>query len=169
MKLFNQARNYMTIAIVAGVAIIGLVFVPTVTAESETKIKHVKGDFTLQFHPPGPACQPWTGACLIGTATGDLAGDVFIRVNNSYLVEGSARTVSVSNADITINTSNGEIKGAAAGSLDRSSGEFHNVTSWVGGTGDYVQATGFVRVDGFDTPAGVEHSSYEGDLILPKD
>lgn len=60
------------------------------------------------------------------------------------------------------------LNGAAAGSLDRVSGEFHNVTSWVGGTGQYANATGFVRVDGFDDPSGVERSSYEGTLVASK-
>lgn len=156
-------------ALIVSVVGFAVMLAPGVNADSNTKTKHVKGDFTLQFYPPGPNCTPWPGACLKGTATGDLSGQVLIRVNNSYLVAGSARTVSVSNADITITRPNGdELKGAAAGSLDRGSGEFHNVTSWVGGTGVYAQATGFVHVDGFDDPSGVERSSYEGTLVLPK-
>lgn len=166
----KRARYALYAIILGGLLGYMAVYMSPVNATSSTKTKQVKGDFTLQFYLPGPSCAPWPGACLRGEATGDLSGDVFIRVNNSYSVAGSARTVSVSNADITIARPNGdELKGGAAGSLDRSSGEFHNVTSWVGGTGEYVGATGFVHVDGFDDPSGVEHSSYSGTLILPSD
>jgi hypothetical protein len=107
--------------------------------------------------------------CLKGTATGDLSGDVLIRVNDSYRVEGSARSVSVSNADISITRPDGRLDGGAAGFLDITTGEFRNVTPWVGGTGPYANANGFVRVEGMDDLAtGVEHSTYEGYLVLPK-
>jgi hypothetical protein len=165
----KRTGGIVAAAFIAAITGYGAMQMSPVGAASDAKTKQVKGNFTLQFYPPGPNCTPWAGACLKGTATGELSGEVFIRVNNSYMVDGSARTVSVSNADITITRPNGdELKGAAAGSLDRTSGEFHNVTSWVGGTGAYAEATGFVHVDGFDDPSGIEHSSYRGTLVLPK-
>lgn len=170
MKLTKKLwlKSAACAVVVLGVAGFGLQG-SLVSANQDSKTHQIKGDFTLQFYPPGPNCAPWAGACLKGTATGNVSGDVLIRVNNSYAVAGSARQVSVSNADITITRPNGDVlKGAAAGSLDRASGEFHNVTSWVGGTGQYVNATGFARVDGFDDPSGVEHSSYDGTLVTPK-
>jgi hypothetical protein len=138
------------------------------SAVSGEKPVRVEGEFTLRFFPPGDACLPFPGPCLIGTATGDLSGDVFIRVYNSRRIEGSARTVSVSLADISITRTDGRLDGGAAGFLDVGTGEFRNVTPWVGGTGRYAGADGYVRVDGRDDLAtGVERSRYKGFLFLP--
>jgi hypothetical protein len=164
-----KTDSLMWLLLVLGIFGLAFASVPLATAASDTKTMRVKGDFTLRFFPPGAECAPHPGACLKGTATGDLSGDVLIRVNNSYRVAGSARTVSVSNADISITRPDGRLDGGAAGFLDITTGEFKNVTPWVGGTGAYAEATGSVRVEGTDDLAsGVEHSSYDGYLILPK-
>jgi hypothetical protein len=128
----------------------------------------VKGEFTLQFHPPGEACGDHPGPCLTGIATGDLSGIVTIDVASVLPVVGTARTVTASTATIRIERHDGVLEGAAAGFLDRLTGEFRNVTAWVGGSGPYEEADGYVRVEGRDTPEGVEHSHYEGFLHLPK-
>lgn len=169
MKVKAITAALVGVPVLLGVAAWVVVGVLPVQAESENQPKHVKGDFTLRFFPPGEACAPHAGACLKGTATGDLSGDVFIAVNNSLRVQGTARTVSVSNATISITRPDGRLDGGAAGFLDISTGEFKNVTPWVGGTGPYANADGFVRVEGADDLAtGIEHSTYEGYLHLPK-
>jgi hypothetical protein len=128
----------------------------------------VKGDFTLQFHRPGVECGTHPGPCLTGIATGDLSGKVTIDVASVLPVNSTARSVTASTATIRIKRLDGVLEGAAAGFLDRMTGEFRNVTAWVGGTGPYEEADGYVRVEGRDTPEGVEHSRYEGFLYLPK-
>jgi hypothetical protein len=129
--------------------------------------RKVKGSFTLQFHPAGQ-CSPHQGACLTGTAEGDLAGEVQILVLASTATQ-AGRFVSGSLATITIRRDvDNVLDGIAAGLLDRVTGEFKNVVYWVGGTGRYAGVGGYIRTEGFDTPEGVEHSAYEGFLRFPE-
>jgi hypothetical protein len=132
--------------------------------------RKVKGEFTLQFHPAGQ-CSPHEGACLTGTAFGDLAGEVQILVLANTATQGAqgGRFVSGSLATITIRRDiNNVLDGIAAGLLDRDTGEFKNIVYWVGGTGRYAGVGGYIRTEGFDTPEGVEHSAYEGFLRYPE-
>jgi hypothetical protein len=124
----------------------------------------VNGELMLRFPSNGGLpLQP--GSPLTGTTTGDLSGDVDIRIIARQPIPGSARTFSAAIAEITITRPDGILKGAAAGGFDVATGEFHNVTAWIGGTGRYVNARGLVRFEGVVEPrAGVARETYQGNL-----
>lgn len=129
----------------------------------------IKGEFTLQFHPPGSdECGSHDGACLVGVVTGDIKGHISIDVYDTLLVSATRRTVSASTARVFIHTDDGDLVGIAAGLLDRDTGEFRNTIYWTGGTGAYENANGYARTEGHDTPEGVEHSTFEGYLRTRK-
>jgi hypothetical protein len=126
----------------------------------------VAGEFFLQFKT-GEECAPHSGSCLTGRASGDLAGEVLIKVYDGRGVSGSARALSASTAEISISCEDGRLDGVSAGILDTGSGEHRNVTMWCGGSGRYASANGYVIVDGpIDLKSGVERSRYEGVLVF---
>lgn len=126
----------------------------------------VKGEFFLQLRM-GDESAPHPGRFLTGKATGDLAGEVLIKVYEGHDTAGSARKLSASPAEISISREDGRLDGLATGILDTATGEHRNITMWCGDSGRYASATGYIRVDGpIDLTSGEEHSTYEGMLIL---
>ncbi|MGH9248079.1 MAG: hypothetical protein ACRD0W_00950 [Acidimicrobiales bacterium] len=158
----------LVLALIAAIVVGVIAWAIDAGAEPNDASSKVRGTFTLQFHPPGPNCDPHPGPCLTGTMDGDVVGDVFVGVHDSLIADGSQRFVSVAFATFEVVTDDGVLTGAAAGFLDPGSSEFRDLIAFTGGTGIYADADGYVRSDGRSLPDGSERLAYEGWLRLPE-
>lgn len=133
----------------------------------------VRGELLVrhQVGGPGSPCAPEARACLVGTAEGDLTGDVRLDAYDARGREGSARRVEAATVDLTITGPRGVLDGIGVALLYAETRDQLTRVEWIGGTGDYAQATGAITVTGSALPVddtGLQVFPYRGTVITPR-
>lgn len=129
--------------------------------------KNAKGKFTLQAFS-GPDCTSPAGLCATGSFRGDLAGNsVFIASGVIPSIDTATTGVVFVTGDATFTTDSGTLFTKDAISLSTSgNGEFGEVISIVGGTGQWAGYTGKVTATGtFSNGSGA--GAYSGEVCAP--
>ncbi len=134
-------------------------------AHAKEHSKATAGEFHTQV-VVGPTCPSPVGVCAAGTATGDLAGDVFVVITSSTpTVDATGNFVSNYTADITITTNKGQVDGKINGTVQLFTGQLNSTISVVGGTNHFHKADGTLSVSGnLNFATGQEKDTYSGEL-----
>lgn len=135
--------------------------------------ERVRGELLVrqQFGGPGSACAPGARACLVGTAVGDLTGDVQLDVYDARTGEGSARRVDAATVEVTLSGPRGVLDGIGVALLYAETREQLTRVEWIGGTGAYAQAVGAITVTGSALPVddtGLQVFPYRGTVETPR-
>lgn len=135
--------------------------------------ERVRGELLVrhQVGGPGSPCAPEARACLIGTARGDLTGDVRLDAYDARGREGSARRVEAATVDLTITGPQGRLDGIGVALLYAETRDQLTRVEWIGGTGPYAEATGAITVTGSARPideTGLQVFPYKGTVLTPR-
>ena len=164
-RIFSSHR--VRLALKVTVSALLLILVAT-QAFAASGCKKVKGKFTLQ-PSNGPDCTSAVGICAIGNYTGDFAGtSAFSGTSLIATVDTPTTGVVLLTGDTTITTSGGTLQTKDAMALHTSgNGEFAEVDTILGGTGDWAGMTGTFTATGiFDLESGGA-GTYSGEVCAP--
>lgn len=132
-------------------------------AMAQPPARDVSGQFLVQAVP----CEQGVGTCGVGTATGDLAGDVFVVITS--LTTDPATFVSSYTGTIQITTRRGTVSGTIDGGqlipVGPDTLSLSSTVNFTSGTGYYTNRRGTLSVNGQITPStGQEVDNYSGSL-----
>jgi hypothetical protein len=130
--------------------------------------KKINGKLTLQSLPSNP-CGSAVGVCASGTFSGDLAG-TFTFAGSQFITSTDTQTTSVAllTGNNMITTAHGTLMTKDAIVLETvGNGDFAEVDTIVGGTGEWAGATGSIRAQGVFTAASGGEGDYVGDICIP--
>ncbi|HEU5103450.1 MAG TPA: hypothetical protein VFU22_30725 [Roseiflexaceae bacterium] len=146
--------------VAAGIALTVL----TSAASAAPECKQLKGKFTLA-PIAAPDCLSTVGLCANGSYTGSLNGSsLFIGSSLIPTVDTPTTSVVLLTGDNTIQTGNGTLLTKDAIVLRTTgAGEFAEVDTIVGGTGEWAGASGQIIGSGTFTAAGGE-GEYHGEV-----
>lgn len=165
--MFNKSSSHwVKLVLKAALPVLLLILVATQAIAASTCQK-VKGKFTLQAIT-GPACNSSVGVCANGNFSGDLAGtSVFIGSSLIPSVDTPTTGVVFLTGDTALTTKNGILLTKDAISLSTTgNGEFGEVDSIVGGTGEWAGYTGkFTATGTFINGSG--DGIYSGEVCAP--
>jgi hypothetical protein len=115
----------------------------------------------------GPVCGSPSGWCALGTASGDLSGDVFIRFTNvTTLSDDKGRQAVHLAGTFLLITSEGELHGTTEGRMDAATGHVRRAVTVTHGTGRYHKTVGTLDVWGnANLEARIEEDGYSGGLL----
>jgi hypothetical protein len=166
--MFNKySTRWTRLAIKAIVPAVLLVLIATQVL-ADSSCKKVKGKFTLQ-PVTGPACASSVGICANGTFSGDFAGtSTFVGSSLIQSVDTPSTSVVFLTGDTTIATNSGNLLTKDAIALTTTSnGEFAEVDTIIGGTGDWADVTGrFTATGTFNITTGGA-GIYSGEVCAP--
>lgn len=136
-------------------------------ALASPKCSRVSGKFTLQT-VSGPACLSPVGLCAIGSYQGDIRGTSdFTGTNLVPSVDTPTTSVVFLTGDNLIHTDQGELLTKDAIVLRTSgAGDFAEVDTVIGGTGNFQRATGSLSAVGTFTTEGGQ-GRYTGEICRP--
>jgi hypothetical protein len=130
--------------------------------------KKVNGKFTLQ-PVSGSECQSSVGICATGTYSGSITGmSMFVGTSLIQTIDTPTTAVLLLTGDNAIQTKGGTLLTKDAIVLATSgAGEFAEVDTVVGGTGEWAGATGrFTAIGTFTLEAGGA-ATYSGEICGP--
>ena len=133
-----------------------------------SQCKKVNGKLTLQSLPPN-ACATAVGVCAGGTFSGDLTA-TFMFAGSQFITSTDTPTTSVAllTGNNTITTATGILMTKDAIVLETSgNGDFAEVDTVTGGTGEWAGATGTIRANGLFTAANGGQGEYIGEICTP--
>jgi hypothetical protein len=153
------AKRAMTL-MAAGSAIV----IMSGAASAAPECRQIKGTFTLAPFA-APECTSPVGLCANGTYKGGLKGtSVFVGSSLTPTVDTPATAVVLLTGDNRIETRGGTLQTKDAIVLRTSgAGEFAEVDTVVGGTGEWAGASGQIIASGTFTAAGGE-GEYRGEI-----
>lgn len=127
--------------------------------------KKVSGKFTLTS-VTGPACSSPVGVCAVGSYSGGLAGSsAFTGTSLVQTVDTPTTAVVLLTGDATITTKAGTLRTKDAIVLRTTgTGDFAEVDTVVGGTGEWAGASGVVRAQGGFTIEAGGGGEYVGEI-----
>lgn len=130
--------------------------------------KKINGTFTLQ-PVSGSACPSSIGICASNTYRGDLKGtSMFVGSSLAPNVDTPATSVVLLTGDNTIQTKGGTLLTKDAIVLATTGrGEFAEVDTVVGGTGEWAGATGRITATGTFDAANGGAGDYSGEICTP--
>jgi len=165
--MFNKySTHWRKLAVKAFVPAFFLVLIATQVLAASS-CKKVKGKFTLQSIT-GPDCASSVGICATGNFSGDFAGtSVFTGTNLIQSVDTPTTGVVFLTGDTIITTNAGTLLTKDAISLATTgAGEFGEVDTIVGGTGQWLGYTGkFTATGTFANGSG--EGDYSGLVCAP--
>jgi hypothetical protein len=133
-----------------------------------SQCKKINGKLTLQSLPPS-ACVSDAGVCASGTFSGDLVG-TFMFAGSEFITSKDTMDTSVAllTGNNTITTAHGTLMTKDAIVLETSgNGDFAEVDTVVGGSGEWAGATGSIRANGLFTQANGGQGDYVGEICMP--
>lgn len=136
------------------------------SAEAKSKTSPVEGTFQTQVQPP-ELCPPPLHLCATGVATGDIAGDVQVVIEQSTIVfDAVGLPYSQYSGTITISAAKGDLVGRVDGRVRLTDGALASTASFTSGTRGYHKTTGTLHVQGtINLYTGSEFDTYTGELI----
>jgi hypothetical protein len=109
----------------------------------------------------GPACTSPIGLCTAGRLEGTINGDFVFSATS--LQPSATPGVLFYTGEIVVQTSSGEVRCQDAGAFQTSDpGGVVDLCTITGGTGDWADVTGHIRIHGTFTFAAGGNSHYEG-------
>ncbi len=153
-------------------ALVLAVAAPQPSASANGPRSRVSGQLLVRHRVggPGSACAEGARACLVGTAIGDLSGEVRLDVFEARSRTGSARTVDATTVDLTVNAEDGRLDGIGVALLYAANRDQRTRVEWIGGTGVYAEAVGAVTLTGSALPVdatGLQLFHYRG-MLAPR-
>lgn len=132
-------------------------------AFAQPPARSVDGNFIIQATP----CDQGIGTCGVGTATGDIEGDVFV-VLNTFVTDPNTFITSYTGT-ISISSRRGNVSGTITGGQLIPTGpttvSLSSTVTFTDGTGFYNNRRGTLSVTGsIDLATGQEFDSYSGFL-----
>lgn len=161
----RHSSRWIRLAVLSLSALVAAVLVGSVAAASPCK--KVNGKLTLQALPP-TTCASAISLCASATLSGDLSGvSSFVGTSQVATADTAATGVIVLTGDNAIHTSGGTLLTKDAIVLQTTGdGQFGEVDTVVGGTGEWAGATGAFRAQGtFANGVGV--GEYIGEICTP--
>jgi len=177
-KDFMTCCTKLSVRVLSALAVAGPLFFLGGGEALAKNCKPVHGQFIDQVVvlSNGSSCTSAIGFCVSGRAKGVLKGDFLATVTSftpitalfPSLAGTPAGTVAFVTADLVIHTKNGDLflKKAAASNQNPDEGDLGDVVTVVGGTGQWVGATGRLRVYGNLSPT-ISDVTYDGDVCVP--
>ena len=164
MTTHHPAR-WIRLAVLSLAALLALLLVGGATAASTCK--KINGKVTLQALP-STSCPSAISLCARGSLSGDLAGQsAFTGTSQAATVDTPSTGVILVTGDNTIQTSGGTLLTKDAIVLQTTGvGNFGEVDTVVGGTGDWAGAAGTFRAQG-TFAGGVGQGDYVGEICTP--
>lgn len=163
--MFSRTNVKVKLLLVAGLAVVGLILVSGQAAADAT-CKKVKGQFILQ-PVSGPDCGSAVEICATGTYKGGIKGkSEFTGSSLIQTADTPTTAVVLLTGDNVIHADKGDLftKDAIVfRTID--AGEFGEVDTVVGGTGNFAGASGVIQAVGTFTSAGGE-GDYQGQICL---
>jgi hypothetical protein len=165
MSVFKTGSWVKPVTIALG-ALLVLVLVGT-EALAAGACRNVEGTLTLQSLPAS-ACQSPIGFCASGTFRGDLRANAsFTGSSLTQTVDTPATAVVLLTGDNTIQTRGGTlVTKDAIVFATTGAGEFGEVDTIVGGSGEWAGATGRITATGTFGATGGE-GRYSGEICTP--
>ncbi len=162
--IIQHSSRWIRLAVLSLSALVAAVLVGSVAAASPCK--KINGKLTLQAL--APTCSSAISLCASATLSGDLAGvSSFVGTSQAVTVDTPATGVIVLTGDNAIHTSGGTLLTKDAIVLQTSGdGQFGEVDTVVGGTGEWAGATGTFRAQG-TFANGVGAGDYIGEICTP--
>lgn len=160
----HHTSRWIRLAVLSLSALTALLLVGGTAAASNCK--KVNGKVTLQALPPN--CSSSIGLCARGSLSGDLAGtSSFIGTSQAATVDTSTTSVILLTGDNTIHTSGGTLMTKDAIVLQTTGdGNFGEVDTVIGGSGEWAGAMGTFRAQGtFANGSG--QGDYIGEICTP--
>jgi len=161
----NHAARWIRLAVLSLSTLLTLLLVGS--AAAAPICKKINGKVTLQALPSS-TCSSSISLCAGGKLSGDLAGtSSFVGTSQATTVDTSATSVILLTGDNTIYTSAGTLLTKDAIVLQTTGqGNFGEVDTVVGGTGEWAGATGTFRAVG-TFAEGVGQGDYIGEICTP--
>lgn len=168
--MFSKSKSISKrtkLVVISAVAVMALILVGG-QAAATSGCKKVEGKLTLQA-VSGPACTSPIGICAIGSFKGDIMGNSeFTATSLTPTVDTPATGVIVLTGDNLIHTQEGDLMTKDAIVLSTvGAGDFAEVDTVIGGTGDWAGATGFIKAIGTFTAAAGGEGDYVGEVCTP--
>ena len=162
----HHTARWIRLAVLSLSALLALLLVGSTAAAAST-CKKINGKVTLQALPPSTCPSP-ISLCAKGSLSGDLAGSsAFIGTSQAATVDTSSTAVILVTGDNTIQTSAGTLLTKDAIVLQTTgAGNFGEVDTVVGGTGEWAGATGTFRAQGTFAGGGGQ-GDYVGEICTP--
>lgn len=158
LNMFNRTK----LAVVAIIAVVALIALSS-AAMANNNCKKVNGKFTLEVVTEN--CPSLVGLCASGSYSGDIKGSSSF-IGLAYVdPETDPANVQFVIGENIIHTSGGDIMTKDFISFNTiGAGDFGEVDAVVGGTGDWEDATGYIRAIG-TLPAGeIGQGDYTGEI-----
>lgn len=136
------------------------------SADAKSKAKPVAGTFQTQVQPP-ELCPPPLHLCGTGVATGDIAGNVLVVIEQSTIVfDAVGLPYSQYSGTITISAARGDLTGRVDGRIRLTDGALASTVIFTSGTRSYGKTTGTLDVQGtINLYTGSEFDTYTGELV----
>ncbi|HEX2573332.1 MAG TPA: hypothetical protein VH877_27535 [Polyangia bacterium] len=127
--------------------------------------KQITGKFHMGL-VIGADCPAASQVCATGSVTGDLAGQIFITIDDlTETHDQRGEVVSLLSGDVLINTAEGDIHGKLRGIYDQATGQMRSTITLIGGDRRYHKMNGKLHVSGaVDLRNNVEEDDYRGEL-----
>jgi hypothetical protein len=164
MTTYPTAR-WIRLAVLSLSALLALLLVGGASAASTCR--KINGKITLQGLPPS-TCPSSISLCASGSLSGDLAGmSSFTGTSQAATVDTATTSVILLTGDNTIQTSGGTLMTKDAIVLQTTGdGNFGEVDTVIGGTGEWAGATGTFRAQGTFAGGGGQ-GDYIGEICTP--
>jgi hypothetical protein len=165
--LQTNGRRWGLATSLGALVLLGLLPVgPAATAAQSCR--HVSGHFTLQ-PVSGPLCASPVGICAGGAYAGPLAGPLqFTGSSLIPTVDTPSTGVVILTGDSVITTTRGLLRTKDAAALQTTgAGDFGELITIVGGTGDWLGAAGTLRTQGTFTATDGGAGTYDGEVCRP--
>ena len=132
--------------------------------------KHVHGRFVNQVDATADAdCTlPGPGGCVRGNVIGGLRGDFLATNTTAFPADAEVPDVFFFVGDFVLTTKTGDIEMIETGAIGFSKGSLGDVVTIVGGTGEWTDASGRLRVYGNLIPGVLSDVTYDGDVCGPQ-
>lgn len=169
-----RARTLVTVVTLLTVALVGVTLSASAAPAAPRRDRErVRGELLVrqQFGGPGSQCAPGARACLIGTAEGDLTGEVRLDVYDARTGEGSARRVDAATVNLTVTAPGGRLDGIGVALLYAETRDQLTRVEWIGGTEAFTETTGAITITGSALPiddTGLQIFDYRGTLVTPR-
>jgi hypothetical protein len=163
--LVQATSRWIRLAVLALSAVVAVVLVGN--AAAAPSCRKVNGKLTLQALPSS-SCVSAISLCASATLSGDLAGvSSFAGTSQAVTADTPATAVILLTGDNAIHTSGGTLLTKDAIVLQTiGAGQFGEVDTVVGGTGEWAGATGAFRAQG-TFANGVGAGEYIGEICRP--